>query len=141
MFQPIHAALFFTVVLLVSTAYFLMGGLPLLMLKHDTPVDARFVRSFFNVYYKVTFIAASGAAISYGLSAHLLFALGMAIIAGLAIVLRTRLLGAMSHFGERIQSGDTDAVNGFRKAHSQALSINLVQLAALVWGVIQIGRS
>lgn len=25
MFQPIHAALFFTVVLLVSTAYFLMG--------------------------------------------------------------------------------------------------------------------
>jgi hypothetical protein len=30
-------ALVFTVVLLVVTAYFIMGSLPLLILKHDTP--------------------------------------------------------------------------------------------------------
>ena len=35
---PTFAALGFTVALLVTTAYFLMGGLPLLILKHDTPV-------------------------------------------------------------------------------------------------------
>ena len=36
------AALFFTVVLLVMTTYFIMGSIPLLVLKHDTPLDARF---------------------------------------------------------------------------------------------------
>ena len=46
-----YGALFFTVVLLVIIAYFLMGGLPLLVLKHDVPLDARFIRSFFNAYY------------------------------------------------------------------------------------------
>ena len=62
-----YAALFFTVLLLVTTAYFLMGGLPLLILKHDTPVDAGFIRGFFDVYYKAAFFAASGACLSYAL--------------------------------------------------------------------------
>ena len=35
------AALVFTVALLVTTAYFIMGSIPLLILKHDTPVDFR----------------------------------------------------------------------------------------------------
>lgn len=39
------AALFFTVALLVTTAYFLMGSVPLLILKHDRPKDSRFVRA------------------------------------------------------------------------------------------------
>ena len=34
---PHVRSLFFTVVLLVIIAYFLMGGLPLLVLKHDVP--------------------------------------------------------------------------------------------------------
>ena len=46
-----NGALFFTVALLVIIAYFLMGGLPLLVLKHDVPLDARFIRTFFNAYY------------------------------------------------------------------------------------------
>jgi hypothetical protein len=40
MTATIYPALFFSVVLLVTTAYFLMGGLPLLILKHDTSIDA-----------------------------------------------------------------------------------------------------
>jgi hypothetical protein len=43
-------ALCCTVALLVVTAYFLMGSVPLLILKHDTPLDARFVRGFYNTY-------------------------------------------------------------------------------------------
>ena len=62
------AALIFTVILMVTTAYFLMGGLPLLILKHDTALDARFVRGFFDVYYKAAFVAAPGAAVSFALS-------------------------------------------------------------------------
>lgn len=35
------AALFFRVALLVATAYFIMGSIPLLVLKHDMPLDAQ----------------------------------------------------------------------------------------------------
>ncbi len=44
----LYPALVFTVALLVTTAYFLLGGLPLLVLDHDKPLDARFIRGFFN---------------------------------------------------------------------------------------------
>ena len=41
-------ALIATVALFATTAYFLFGSVPLLVLRHDTPMDARFVRGFFN---------------------------------------------------------------------------------------------
>ena len=58
--SALYASFFFTVALLVTTAYFLMGGLPLLTLKHDTPLHARFVRGFFDVYYRAAFWASLG---------------------------------------------------------------------------------
>lgn len=63
--SALFPAFFFTVALLVTTAYFLMGGLPLLVLQHDTPVDARFIRGFFNLYYRAVLVTAVGAAASY----------------------------------------------------------------------------
>lgn len=62
-----YGALFFTVVLPVIIAYFLMGGLPLLVLKHDVPLDARFIRSFVNAYDRLSFWASPGAAVSYAI--------------------------------------------------------------------------
>ena len=44
--EPKTIALFFTVVLLAVTTYFLLGSVPLLTLKHDNPIDARFIKSF-----------------------------------------------------------------------------------------------
>ena len=60
------AALFFTVALLVTHAYFLMGSVPLLVLEHDTPMDARFVRGFFNTYYLAAVVTAGATALSLG---------------------------------------------------------------------------
>ncbi len=39
-----NAALFSTIPLLLCMGYFFMGSLPLLILKHDTPMDSRFIR-------------------------------------------------------------------------------------------------
>ena len=36
-----HAALFFTVAMLAVTTYFLLGSIPLLILKHDNTMDAK----------------------------------------------------------------------------------------------------
>jgi hypothetical protein len=130
-----YAALFFTVVLLVTTAYFLMGGLPLLILTHDTPVDQRFIQRFFDIYYKAAILAAVGAAVSYALWGRTLFAIGAAAIATTTVLLCRRILPAMEHIAAQIQANDTSAIRTFRKVHSAALLVNLVQLVTVVWGV------
>lgn len=132
------AALFFTVVLLVTTAYFLMGGLPLLVLQHDTPLDGRFIRRFFDIYYKAAVFAALGATVSYALWGRPWFALGTVAIAALALALRRGVLPAMEQLSARIVADDAHAVHTFRRIHSTALLVNLTQLVALVWGVTRI---
>jgi hypothetical protein len=130
-----YAALFFTVVLLVTMAYFLMGGLPLLILQHDTPVDEHFIRRFFDIYYKAAIFASAGASISYALWGRGLLAIGTAAIAMVAVVLRRRIIPTMQRLGARMQSDQALAIQAFRRVHSAALLLNLVQLVALVWAV------
>jgi hypothetical protein len=130
------AALFFTVALLVTTAYFILGSIPLLVLKHDTPLDARFVRAFFNVYYRAAIITASGTAISYAFAGRPELAAGAAVLAVLAFVLRKQVIPKMDALGEQIQSQPMDAIPGFRKTHVTAIVINIAQLAVIVWSLM-----
>jgi hypothetical protein len=136
-----YGAFVFTVVLLVSTAYFLFGGLPLLVLKHDVPLDARFVRGFFNLYYKVAFWAAIGAAVSYALWGRFAFAVGAAAIAILVTILRKHFLAAMEEVGARIDGAGAEPIRHFRRMHGAALLINVALLAVLVWGTIRLSQS
>ena len=86
------AALFFTVALLVTTAYFIMGSLPLLILKHDTPVDSGFVRGFFNTYYLAAMFTAGATSVRYAFAASPIFAAGAAALALLAAILRRKVI-------------------------------------------------
>ena len=135
-----YGAFFFTVALLVTTAYFLMGGLPLLILKHDVPLDARFIRAFFNVYYRAAFWTSIGACISFGLWGRFAFAAGAAGIAAITTVLRSHLLDAMRRLGEKIEASEDAAIRNFRRVHGAALAINLTQLVVVVWGVLQLSK-
>jgi hypothetical protein len=126
------AALFFTVALLMVTAYFFLGSVPLLVLKHDNPVDAKFIRSFYNTYYQIAFIVALGTTLSYALSACPLFAVGAAVIMILAWVLRGKFIPKMDVLGTQIQANDTVFIPVFRKIHKTAILINLAQLVAIV---------
>jgi hypothetical protein len=137
----IYGAFFFTVALLFFTAYFLLGGLPLLILKHDAPLDAKFVRAFFNVYYRVSFWAALGAAASYALWGRFAFAAGAVVIAGVVTLIRKYLLGAMEQAGTQMEGSDDAPIRRFRRMHGAALLINLALLVFLVWGTIQLSRS
>lgn len=137
----VYPAFAFTVVLLFTTAYFLLGGLPLLVLKHDVPLDARFIRAFFNVYYNAAFWAAVGACASYALWGRFGFAMGAAALAGVATLLRRHLLPAMHQLGTRIEANEGDAIQRFRRVHGTALLINLGQLVVLVWGTLQLSRA
>lgn len=134
------AALVFTVALFVTTAYFIMGGIPLLILKHDTPLDARFVRNFFNLYYVAAVITASATAISYAFAGRLGLAAGAAGLAALAAVLRRQMIPKMDALGARIQADFMDAIPGFRRTHLTAILINIVQLVAIVWSLTTLNR-
>lgn len=138
----VYAAFVFTVALLVTTAYFLMGGLPLLILKHDVPLDARFILAFFELYYRVAFWTATGACLSFLLWGRWPFALGAGLIAALTRVLRHRLLRAMAQLGEKIAAAEAEAeaIGHFRRVHGGALVVNLLQLVVLVWGLLQLSR-
>ncbi len=137
MAQAVYPALLFTVALLVTTAYFLLGGLPLLVLDHSTDLDARFVRAFFNLYYKAAFVAAVGAALSFGLWGRPAFALGAAGLAVAVTVLRRRFIPVMAQWGAQIGASAPQAIRRFRQLHVAALLMNLLQLALLVWALLQ----
>ena len=130
------AALFFTVMLLITTAYFIMGSIPLLVLKHDTPVDARFVRGFFDIYYKAALITASATSISYAFVGRSTLAIGAAGLAVLSIVLRNQIIPKMDALGAQIQSNFMDAIPGFRRTHMTAIAINIAQLVVIVWSLV-----
>ena len=133
-----YIALFFTVVLLVTTAYFIMGGIPLLILAHDTPLDGRFVRRFFEIYYAAALTGALGAMLSYAFWGRPVFAVGAAGIALAVLLLRRVILAAMVRLGASIEAQDPGAIAGFRRVHALALCINLLQLVLIVWGVLHI---
>src|SRR5450432_2501933 len=104
-------ALFFTVALLAITTYFLMGSVPLLILKHDTPMDSRFVRGFFNTYYLAAIVTAGATAVSYALAGRPVFAAGAGALALLATVLRRIVIPKMDSLRAQMQFDETGAVS------------------------------
>lgn len=132
------AALLSTIPLLMCMGYFFMGSLPLLILKHDTPMDSRFIRAFFNTYYVAVVWTATVATISYALVGHLAFSVGMVAITALALFLRKVVLSHMDRLRVRIESGDATAATDFRRIHVTGMAVNFVQLAALIWGLFHV---
>ena len=132
-------AMFFTVALMVTTAYFIMGSIPLLVLRHDTPMDARFVRGFFNVYYRAAFGTAAATSVSYAFAGRLAVAAGAAGLAVVAVALRRKVIPMMELLGQQIQQ-DLNAIPGFRKLHLTAILINIAQMVVIVWSLIAASR-
>lgn len=130
------AALFFTVALIVTHAYFLMGSVPLLVLKHDTALDARFVRSFFDTYYVAAMAAAGAAAVSLALAGRLAIAAAAAALALLAFMLRRKVIPMMDALRARMEASGAAAIPEFRRIHIACIAANLAQLVVIVWTLV-----
>ena len=129
-------ALVFTVILMVITAYFLMGSVPLMILKHDTPLDARFVRGFFNTYYVAATYAAAATSLSYAVAGRFVFAAGAAGLAVVTIFLRRTVMQRMDSLRAELHANAASAIAAFRRTHLAAILANLAQLALIVWSLI-----
>jgi uncharacterized membrane protein len=130
------SALVFTVALLVTTAYFLLGSVPLLVLEHDTPLDSRFVRGFFNIYYLAAMLTAGATAVSYAFAGRQVIAGVAAALALLAVVMRRKVIPRMDSLRADIQVGEASAIRTFRRIHVTAILVNLAQLVLIVWSLI-----
>lgn len=136
---PIVISLIATVILLVWMGFFMMGSLPLLILKHDTPLDSRFIRGLFNVYYLAVILTASAAALSYAWSGRLGFALGMGFIAALAFALRRWvIIPRMDLLRSTIPAADA-SIFQFRKLHIAGMVLNVAQLGTVAWSLTRLG--
>ena len=133
-----YGALIFTSALLAATAYFVMGGLPLLILKHDEPMDARFVRSFFKVYYRMAFWASIGACVSYGIWGRYELAAAALAFTGLTVLLRKYLMDAMLRLGRQIELDAQGAIRSFRRVHALALLVNVLLLPLILWSLYRL---
>jgi hypothetical protein len=131
-------AMFSTVVLLVWMGFFMLGSLPLLVLKHDTPLDSRFIRGLFNVYYVAVMVTATIGAASFALAGRPGFAFAFACIGFVGLASRVLFLSRMDALRGTMTATDYPAIRRFRRLHIGGMLANVVQLVTLCFGMTQL---
>lgn len=130
-------ALASTVVLLVFMGYFMLGSLPLLVLEHDTPLDARFIRSFFDLYYRAVLFAAIAATAAYAVAGKLAFSAGMGVLAAVVFTARRTVIPRMDRLRDSMTPDSRGLIADFRRLHGMGMALNALQLlavaASLLW--------
>lgn len=127
-----NAAPFATIVLLlVWMGFFMLGSLPLMILKHDTPLDARFIRGLFDVYYKAVMVVAALGVLAHAWAQRPVITLAMAGVAAIAFISRRIILGRMDRLRATMTASDTAGIRSFRRWHGLGMALNLAQLLAI----------
>jgi len=137
--NPTLVGFAFTVLLLFWMGFFTLGSLPLMILKHDTLLDARFIRGLFDVYYKAVMVVSTGGAVFYSIARHPLSAAAMCTVFLVAFASRHSVLPRM----DRLRAGpapmDKPAIRHFRQLHVAGMAMNFAQLIALCYGMARMG--
>ncbi len=131
-------ALISTVVLLVWMGFFMMGSLPLLILKHDTPVDSLFIRGLFNVYYVAIMATAAVGALSSAIAGRPLIALALGGVAGVGFAGRHWFVSRMDIVRGTMTADDSSAIWQFRRLHVTGMLLNAALLAAFCFGMTRV---
>ena len=126
------------VVLLFPMGFFTLATPPLLVLKHDTPLDGRFVRSMFNLYYLVVMTIAALAAAGCAAVGHLSLAFGMGLVLAFVFALRLWMVSGFDRLRAEIAAGVAGAVKRFKRWHLAGMVVNVLQIAAVAWGLTRL---
>jgi hypothetical protein len=131
-------ALVSTVLLLISLGFSVLGTTPLLVLKHNLPMDSRVVRQVFHYCYRLVAVVAIAASIGQALAGRPMLAVGTGCIALLAVFLHHWMLTRMDALRGAMHDGDMNAIRRFRELHVAGIALNFTQLAAFVWVMMQV---
>src|SRR4051794_14553180 len=119
------------VLLLVWMGFFMLGSLPLMILKHDTPLDARFIRGLFDVYYKAVMVVAAAGTLAHALAGRPATTAGLAAVGGIAFWSRREILSRMDRLRVTMTADDAAGIRRFRRLHVLGMVMNFVQLLAI----------
>ena len=117
---------------------FTLASPPLLVLKHDTPADAKFIRNLFNVYYVVLMALATlaAAACAYLERTGLAYAMGGLVVFVFSV--RLLFISNMDRLRGVMLGGDSGAVRKFRRLHIAGILLNVLQLGTVAWGMTRL---
>src|SRR5262249_7663936 len=95
-----NIAFFSSVALLFALLIFTLASVPLLVLGHDTPLDARVIRRLFSLGYLAIAALAAVCAVTYAIGLQAPFAAGMACVTVLALAVRRWVLQRMDSLAD-----------------------------------------
>ena len=123
------------VLLLVWMGFFMLGSLPLMILRHDTPLDARFIRGLFDVYYKAVATVSAAGGLAYAAAGRPAMAVAMGAVGGIALCSRRLILRRMDRLRSTMTAEDAAGIRQFRRLHVAGMTLNAVQLAVICAGL------
>jgi len=127
-----------TVILLFPMGVFMLASPPLLVLKHDTPLDGRFIRGLFNIYYVSVMVVATAGALGCILVGKTGAAAAMGGLVLVVFGIRRWMIVKMDDLREAIARGESGAIPGFRRLHLAGMALNICQLAGVAWGMTRL---
>ena len=113
------------VCLLAWMFFFTVSSLPLFVLKHDEPTDARFIHGFFDVHYLGLMCIAAVGTLSSAVSNRRLMTVAMACIAIIGFTARRRIVARMNALRGTMTATDVVAIRKFRRLHVTGIAINI----------------
>lgn len=128
-----------TVALLISMGFFTLGSLPLLILKHDKPLDARFIRCVFNTHYVASTGIAAVAASSHALAGHAAMATFALLFASWALFGKLRIVGGMDALRQARRASGAMEVAQFRRLHVTGIAVNVAWLSGFILLLMGVG--
>ena len=126
------------VVLLFPMFVFTLASPPLLVLKHDTPLDGRFVRNLFNLYYIVVITIATVDAVGFAIKGQVAMVLALVALIAFVFGIRRWIISKMDKLREAIARGEATAVPEFKRMHIAAIILNVLQLGTVAAGMTRL---
>jgi hypothetical protein len=139
--RPDAVAVAALVILLFPMGYFLLASPAFLLVKLDIPPVTQLLRGMFNIQFRMISVAGVIGTAGFALSGRPLFALGVGILAALAIWGRPRFMRQMDDQLTARDAGDANAVRQLRRLHWRGMLCNAVLVAALVASIPYVATS
>ncbi|PIT00258.1 hypothetical protein TSA1_05380 [Bradyrhizobium nitroreducens] len=138
---PDAVAVAVMVILLFPMGYFTLASPAFLLVRLDIQPVAQLLRGMFNAHFLVMRVAALIGTVALLLDGRLLAALGVGMIAALAIWGRRWFMQRVDEQLGAREAGDTDAPRRLRRLHWSGMLANAVLLVALLAGIPYIATS
>ena len=138
---PDAVAVAVMIILLFPMGYFTLASPAFLLVRLDIQPVAQLLRGMFNAHFLVMRVAALIGTAALLLDGRLLAALGVGLLAVLAIWGRSWFMQRVDDQLSARDAGDADAPRRLRRLHWSGMLANAVLLAALLAGIPYIATS